>query len=394
MGGCDKIRPLWRHYFQGAHFIIFVVDSKDSERIVTKGIQWTLADQGVLHGRGDLSVAHEALHTFMAEPELLGLPVLVLANKQVKMCPPCSHYFSILTVMQDHYEMYAHSKSTAVAMSIEEITAKLDVPGLRSKGHHVHVQACSCKLNTGLQEGMQWLVNTLALPDAGRHPSANEANAAVVAEPARPMSVQEQQLHEWLQRDDSSDEEFLQQFSSYTLDKWDHYTHLRIAWLLLTIHGRQRGMDLIFSGIKAFIENSPLTQRKDSARGTTFHQTMTYFWVHMIHYSIKRSEGLGSWTRNSAAQASDLSPFKRLLLLNPVLCDGGYFLQFYSRERMLLEPTARSQVIQDPKYDNWLYSTYSSILGTAARSEATSVYCRLFRALARAISAPRRVAWA
>ena len=84
VGGCDKIRPLWRHYFQGAHFIIFVVDSKDRERIVAKGNQWSPSDQGVLHGGGDLSVAHEALHTFMAESELLRLPVLVLANKQVR----------------------------------------------------------------------------------------------------------------------------------------------------------------------------------------------------------------------------------------------------------------------------------------------------------------------
>ena len=84
VGGCDKIRPLWRHYFQNCQFIIFVVDSKDRERIVAKGERWVLADQGVLHGRGDLSVAHEALHTFMAETELLGLPVLVFANKQVR----------------------------------------------------------------------------------------------------------------------------------------------------------------------------------------------------------------------------------------------------------------------------------------------------------------------
>ncbi len=84
VGGCDKIRPLWRHYFQNAAFIIFVVDSKDSARIVTKGDRWIPADQGVIHGNGDLSVAHEALHTFMAESELVGLPVLILANKQVR----------------------------------------------------------------------------------------------------------------------------------------------------------------------------------------------------------------------------------------------------------------------------------------------------------------------
>lgn len=34
VGGQDKIRPLWRHYFQNTQGFIFVVDSNDRERIV------------------------------------------------------------------------------------------------------------------------------------------------------------------------------------------------------------------------------------------------------------------------------------------------------------------------------------------------------------------------
>merc|ERR1712159_783111 len=29
VGGQDKIRPLWRHYYEDAHGVIFVVDSND-----------------------------------------------------------------------------------------------------------------------------------------------------------------------------------------------------------------------------------------------------------------------------------------------------------------------------------------------------------------------------
>lgn len=32
VGGCDKIRPLYRHYTEGADCIIFIVDSNDRER--------------------------------------------------------------------------------------------------------------------------------------------------------------------------------------------------------------------------------------------------------------------------------------------------------------------------------------------------------------------------
>ncbi|CAG5126410.1 unnamed protein product [Candidula unifasciata] len=33
VGGQDKIRPLWRHYFQNTQGLIFVVDSNDKERL-------------------------------------------------------------------------------------------------------------------------------------------------------------------------------------------------------------------------------------------------------------------------------------------------------------------------------------------------------------------------
>lgn len=33
VGGQDKIRPLWRHYFQNTQGLIFVVDSNDRDRV-------------------------------------------------------------------------------------------------------------------------------------------------------------------------------------------------------------------------------------------------------------------------------------------------------------------------------------------------------------------------
>ncbi|WP_368738636.1 ADP-ribosylation factor-like protein, partial [Acinetobacter baumannii] len=33
VGGQDKIRPLWRHYYTGTQGLVFVVDSKDEARI-------------------------------------------------------------------------------------------------------------------------------------------------------------------------------------------------------------------------------------------------------------------------------------------------------------------------------------------------------------------------
>jgi len=33
VGGQDKIRPLWRHYYTGTQGLVFVVDSQDRERV-------------------------------------------------------------------------------------------------------------------------------------------------------------------------------------------------------------------------------------------------------------------------------------------------------------------------------------------------------------------------
>uniref|UniRef100_A0A5F9DUZ2 ADP ribosylation factor 4 n=1 Tax=Oryctolagus cuniculus TaxID=9986 RepID=A0A5F9DUZ2_RABIT len=61
VGGQDKIRPLWRHYFQNTQGLIFVVDSNDRERI----------QEGA-----------EELRKILQEDELQDAVLLLFANKQ------------------------------------------------------------------------------------------------------------------------------------------------------------------------------------------------------------------------------------------------------------------------------------------------------------------------
>ena len=61
IGGQDKIRPLWRHYFVGTDGLIFVVDTADRHR---------------------LNEAKEELAWVLNSGELVGVPLVVLANKQ------------------------------------------------------------------------------------------------------------------------------------------------------------------------------------------------------------------------------------------------------------------------------------------------------------------------
>jgi len=61
VGGQDRIRDLWKHYYEGVQAIIFVVDSNDIQR---------------------LEVAKKELHKVLKDEALKQAILLVLANKQ------------------------------------------------------------------------------------------------------------------------------------------------------------------------------------------------------------------------------------------------------------------------------------------------------------------------
>lgn len=61
VGGQDKIRPLWRHYFVGCEGLVYVVDSVDHERFME---------------------AKDELTWILNSDEMVGVPLIILANKQ------------------------------------------------------------------------------------------------------------------------------------------------------------------------------------------------------------------------------------------------------------------------------------------------------------------------
>ncbi|KAM9277148.1 ADP-ribosylation factor 4 isoform 2-T2 [Morus bassanus] len=111
VGGQDKIRPLWRHYFQNTQGLIFVVDSNDRERI---------------------QEAAEELQKMLEEDELRDAVLLLFANKQ----------------------------DLPNAMAISEMTDKLGLQSLRNRTWYV--QATCATQGTGLYEGLDWLSNELS----------------------------------------------------------------------------------------------------------------------------------------------------------------------------------------------------------------------------------------
>ncbi|KAI8822187.1 ADP-ribosylation factor [Fimicolochytrium jonesii] len=110
VGGQDKIRPLWRHYFQNTQGIIFVIDSNDRDRI---------------------GEARDELQRMLNEDELRDAVLLVFANKQ----------------------------DLPQAMNPSEITDKLGLHALRQR--QWFIQAACATTGDGLYEGLEWLSSSL-----------------------------------------------------------------------------------------------------------------------------------------------------------------------------------------------------------------------------------------
>eukprot|EP00494_Astrolonche_serrata_P002148 UN02154 len=116
VGGQDKIRPLWRHYYANTQGVIFVVDSADTDRLDES--------QGTEHS------AKEELHGMLAEEELKDVAVLVMANKQ----------------------------DLPGALRPAEITQRLGLNHL--KNIRWYIQGTCATKGEGIYEGLDWLVDT------------------------------------------------------------------------------------------------------------------------------------------------------------------------------------------------------------------------------------------
>ena len=83
---------------------------------------------------------------------------------------------------------------------------------------------------------MDWLYDVLSGAQPEQSASDNQASQA----PADALTAK---LTAWVDRasKDTPPDEFLKSFSDVNLPSWDHYTHIRIAYTILKIHGRQKG---------------------------------------------------------------------------------------------------------------------------------------------------------
>ncbi|RYQ89432.1 hypothetical protein Ahy_B09g096084 isoform A [Arachis hypogaea] len=133
VGGQDKIRPLWRHYFQNTQGLIFVVDSNDRDRVVeARDELHRMLNEVILFSYFRILIHFWMLVIFPWQDELRDAVLLVFANKQ----------------------------DLPNAMNAAEITDKLGLHSLRQR--HWYIQSTCATSGEGLYEGLDWLSNNIA----------------------------------------------------------------------------------------------------------------------------------------------------------------------------------------------------------------------------------------
>ena len=110
IGGQKSIRPYWRNYFDQTDALVYVIDSADSRRLEETSVE---------------------LSQLLDEERLVGVPLLVYANKQ----------------------------DLISALGPDEISEGLNLHTMRDRVWEI--QACSAKTGEGLQEGMEWIVSQI-----------------------------------------------------------------------------------------------------------------------------------------------------------------------------------------------------------------------------------------
>merc|ERR1712154_221065 len=111
VGGQDKIRKLWRHYYQGTNGLIYVVDSSDRDRVED---------------------AKEELTKMLNEDEMRDAALLVFANKQ----------------------------DLPNVLTAAEVTDKLGLHNMRNR--QWFIQSACATTGDGLYEGLDWLSRVLS----------------------------------------------------------------------------------------------------------------------------------------------------------------------------------------------------------------------------------------
>jgi hypothetical protein len=294
--GCDRLRPLYRHYVNADSIQLFVHSCTETEGRVDESIE-------ELHA--NIKMMHEVGSRF----------IFILFNKQDLL--PEEKRASIVDGLQRRFE-----KELSRYSRTDVVCTILDLPGFSAfTGNRVHelLDPIQAVLDGGQQHGRkQRRKDTPSSVPTAESPPESELVARISKEGMGETDA----------------DTFWAAFLSSDIPEWNHRTHLRAGYIAL-LETLKEGKG-IFDAAEMFLDHlRRLKEAKPERFRNTEHRTMTIFWLYFLQLAIldfKHNKSVEKWPAWDS--------FQEVLLHSPHLMNGGLWKGYYSKD-LLFSPEAK-----------------------------------------------------
>lgn len=138
VGGQEKLRPLWRHYFQNTDALIYVVDSADKDRIPLAAAEFKAISEDPLMRNSVLLVRASAFHA-PARHDLLAWTSLSILTKIMTQ-------FHVFLYVCRAGQVFANKQDLPGALSPAQLCEAFNLPQFKGRRWHVQVRPTLARL--------------------------------------------------------------------------------------------------------------------------------------------------------------------------------------------------------------------------------------------------------
>nr|AOC97519.1 Arf family protein [Volvariella volvacea] len=134
LGGQRGIRNIWHRYYDDCHAVVYVIDAEDRERL---GEGWEVFD------------------TVLSSPQILGVPLLLLANKQ-----DSSAALSVEEIRHDYEDWHQRKLESArrsARYGESSESGRIEMNARRERIASLDVMGVSALEGTGVRDAVDWL---------------------------------------------------------------------------------------------------------------------------------------------------------------------------------------------------------------------------------------------
>ncbi|KAJ3055101.1 ubiquitinyl hydrolase 1 [Rhizophlyctis rosea] len=305
-GWCDKIRPLYRHYFPNTNALFYIIDSTDRDRLPETLKELDSALTELIENNTPTSTSFAC--------------VAIILNKQDLPNAMSLKYFE--------------EQLTPIMMRNKKL------PG--GEGVEWSFNPVCALSGDGLYEVLDWLNETMSKIQPAAKKAWAKHSTPLLPHQMPPTDLLIQRIKE-VHDDPEDPDAFMEQFGEGLVTPFDHRAHVRAGFLIL-VRCRRRGVrdpkavDEFIVGLRRFFEKAGNRLRN------TFNITMTIFWCHAIHAALT------SYTHslpNNQLPTDDAFP--SFLLHAPHLMWSGLWTKHYSKDRILTKEAATNFVLPDKR---------------------------------------------